>query len=708
MIKLVVFDFDGVFSDGKFYFDSEGTCTRKSYHARDAMALRLLQDAGMKTAIISHDESVDVRNSFHLAGRLNYLSAGKQGSKLKILNEWLKEEPEIGYENVAYIGDDLADLEILRVCGLSACPADALEQLLESVDYVCKHTSGNGAVREFTEHILFVNRPLVAMIPVRAGSTRCKNKNIRDFSDTNLLQLKIQTLKEVRGISEIIVSSDSPEMLAIAKAENVTACERSRDGCNTYDVKNFMKNLSQKIGRNKFMLYVHVTTPLISVEVYNDIITTWYDVVKKGYDSLVTVTNIKEFTFFHGQSLNYDSLNPIPSQSLPNDLHKLNFGCHILDNNTIAGLNIGKRPYFYETDGSMSTDIDYNSDFLQAELQYNEDLISEEICDNVMKSRGEVEILDCTLRDGGYLTNWDFSEQYVIDCYKAVTEAGVSYFEIGFRSNYDLIPNKGMWCYSTEEAINSIYEQYQGCKLAVMAKVGTVTIDDFVPCEQSHVSLVRVQLSRLTAEKISLYDMESLLEAKKLSMELIGYGYDVTFNVACGDLITQPEFELIGKVFQDVPLKAFYLADTFGGFDDKIVAKQLHLCQKNMTHYKFGFHAHNNRQDALSKTKKAIFHGCTIIDTCIGGLGRGAGNLPLELFICHDPSRLSAIVDFYIVHDMSKLSDLYYYLAGHLSVHPDYILEILDTLPLNENHVGLILKINKKYYDTNLIKSFRA
>ena len=116
----------------------------------------------------------------------------------------------------------------------------------------------------------------------------------------------------------------------------------------------------------------------------------------------------------------------------------------------------------------------------------------------------EANLIDCTLRDGGYLNNWEFSDDEVIDCYKAVTEAGYDYFEIGFRTNRKLLENKGKWCYSSEEDINKIYQKYNGCKIVVMAKIGTVTIDDFIEKDKSNVTMVRVLLARFTLENDSL------------------------------------------------------------------------------------------------------------------------------------------------------------------------------------------------------------
>ena len=71
-----------------------------------------------------------------------------------------------------------------------------------------------------------------------------------------------------------------------------------------------------------------------------------------------------------------------------------------------------------------------------------------------------MELLDCTIRDGGYLNNWNYTNDEVLDCYKSVTRAGIDYFEIGFKTNENLLPGKGKWCYSREEDIRINFDAW--------------------------------------------------------------------------------------------------------------------------------------------------------------------------------------------------------------------------------------------------------
>ena len=750
MIKLVVFDFDGVFTDGMFNFDNNNN-VNKSYNAKDAYSLNILKQNNIKCGIITNDKIVSIKHAPHIFDRLDKVSIGSENPKLDIITEWIKEY-NLSYKEVAYIGDDLPDIPILEKVGFSGCPNDAVEDVKNISNYICKNDGGKGAVREFVDLIIknSVNTKtqeisydysytqqkndgkITAVIPVRKGSTRCKNKNIRNFGDTNLLKLKIETLKKVNGIDRILVSSNCDIMLGIAKNMGVDIHKRDEQYCTTEcSGSKFMINLAQQVS-TEYFLYSTCVTPLIS---YNSIENCIDHLDKlQTYDSLVIANVSKNFMWDMKKPINYDLNNAPPSQELP-QYYIPNFSCCLIrTKNVIEYKNvIGKKPFFIETDTVSGLDIDENSDFINAELLYNENILNEKTCKMILeKRRDKIELLDCTIRDGGYLNNWEFTDEEVVDCYKAVSEAGYDYFEIGFRTNKLSLLNKGKWCYSTEDDINNIYQKYQGCKIAVMAKMDTVTIKDFVKKSESNISMVRVLLARVTNEngvKICKYNNNDLERTKNFCQELINYGYEVCVNFGCGDIIEQNEIKLMANIFHDINIKALYLADTYGGFNTNNIPKQLHRFYYEFNKYNstifFGFHCHNNNGDALEKTKKAIFHGCNIIDSCIGGLGRGAGNLKSEELMSYlytDKTyyinKVYPLIVYFDKHILSKkeynvklMNHPYYKISGYLSLHPDYISEIL----LNHNSsveedINLIVKLdeytklnNERNYNKNLI-----
>ena len=156
MIKFVVFDFDGVFTDGKFYFNNTSNSISKCYNAKDSYSLKILNKKNIKCGIITNDKIVSIKNAPHIFDRLDKFSIGENRKKLDILNEWLKEY-NFSLEETAYIGDDLADICILEKIGFSSCPNDAIDEVKKICKYVCKKKGGEGAVREFVNKIIEMN-----------------------------------------------------------------------------------------------------------------------------------------------------------------------------------------------------------------------------------------------------------------------------------------------------------------------------------------------------------------------------------------------------------------------------------------------------------------------------------------------------------------------------------------------------------------------
>lgn len=584
---------------------------------------------------------------------------------------------------------------------------------------------------------LYNNGKITAVIPVRKGSTRCKNKNIRNFGDTNLLQLKIETLKQVEGIDKILVSSNCDLMLKIAKDMGVDIHKRDEQYCTTLCSGSDMYCALANAVTTEYMLYTHCVAPFISSDIYEDIIKIYKN---NNYDSIMTSHELKEYLWYNNKPLNYEYDNAPPSQTI-NGYYIPTFGaCLVKKNFVLKNRNIiGFNPYFYNVDTCKSLDIDYAIDFITSEMLHNNNIYSDNICEIILEKRQDkLSLLDCTIRDGGYLNNWEFSDNEVVDCYKAVTEAGYDYFEIGFRTNPKLLPNKGKWCYSSEKDINTTFDTYNGCKIAVMAKIGTVTIDDFVEKNKSNVTMVRVLLARSTLDNgvsKSYYNRKDVIEAKTLCQQLIDYGYEVCMNFGCGDIITDDEINIIASEFHNVNLRALYLADTYGGFHSNNLSNQLHKFYCELEKYNsklpFGFHSHNNNEDALNKTITGIYHGCTMIDSCIGGLGRGAGNLKTEQLITHlyrnnldYIQKITPIITYFDKHIVSKIdyqknrycnSHPYYMISSVFSLHPNYIHEILQMNTTVANDIECIVKLdnytknhNQRNYNHKLIKQLSS
>jgi len=229
----------------------------------------------------------------------------------------------------------------------------------------------------------------------------------------------------------------------------------------------------------------------------------------------------------------------------------------------------------------------------------------------------------------------------------------------------------------------------------------------------------------------SMYNADDIARAKELCEQLLHYGYEVCMNFGCGDIISDGEINMIASAFHTINLKAIYLADTYGGFNSHNVPIQLHkfytAFDKYHSYPPFGFHAHNNNEDALNKTITAIYHGCGLVDSCIGGLGRGAGNLKSEQLISHmygtDTEYMKIMTPLVLYFDRYILSKNdycanhyvqshpYYMISSVLSLHPNYIANILTAPADVEDDIRTMLALdrytkerNERNYDKSLLK----
>lgn len=209
-----------------------------------------------------------------------------------------------------------------------------------------------------------------AVIPVRSGSVRVKNKNIKRFANSSLLEIKINQLKRISCIEKITVNTDCEKMIKIAKEMNVSYFKRQKKYSNC---KSKINDVWQNIAKNTegdIILYTNVTNPLIEDRSYFESIDIF---LKNNYDSVNSVTSIKEFLWMNNKPLNYSPEEQPRSQDLPEVFHP-NFAINIIEkdymfkNKTI----IGKNFFPYVVNKIEAIDIDTEEDFKIAEILFKE------------------------------------------------------------------------------------------------------------------------------------------------------------------------------------------------------------------------------------------------------------------------------------------------------------------------------------------------
>ena len=149
-IKLIITDVDGVLTDGGMYYSEKGESFKK-FNTRDGMGVELLRNHKIPVVIITGENSkIVVKRAKKLLIKDVFIGIKKK----ELLLSKICKKYDINKNNIAYIGDDINDLEILKQIGFSACPADGISIIKKNTDYICKSKGGEGVLREIADLII--------------------------------------------------------------------------------------------------------------------------------------------------------------------------------------------------------------------------------------------------------------------------------------------------------------------------------------------------------------------------------------------------------------------------------------------------------------------------------------------------------------------------------------------------------------------------
>jgi len=240
--------------------------------------------------------------------------------------------------------------------------------------------------------------------------------------------------------------------------------------------------------------------------------------------------------------------------------------------------------------------------------------------------RPEIKVVDCSIRDGGLMNNHQFSYEFVRNVYKALSDAGVDYIELGYRNSKKQFPPEeyGPWKHCEDEDILRVIDGIESnSKIAVMGDVGRVDMDDVKPASESPIDMIR------TAVYVKDID-----KAIYMANEFHDKGYETTINVMAISRDQGPELdEAIDQIEQECKCEAVYIVDSFGALDQEGVQHLMKRFKKNLKTKEIGYHGHNNQQLAFSNTIEAVIQNATRLDGTVYGIGRAAGNCHLELLL---------------------------------------------------------------------------
>ncbi|MHA7942471.1 aldolase catalytic domain-containing protein [Formosa sp. 3Alg 14/1] len=313
------------------------------------------------------------------------------------------------------------------------------------------------------------------------------------------------------------------------------------------------------------------------------------------------------------------------------------------------------------------------------------------------------EILDCTLRDGGYYTNWDFNVELVEDYCKAMEELPIEYVEIGYRS----IPLKGYlgeYFYCPDYVMKRLSALMPTKKLVIILDEKNIRpehLKDLLePCKP-FVSMVRMAI-----------DPKNFKRAIVLAKAVKAMGFQVGFNVMYMSSWKEDASFLDLLVGLDDVIDCFYMVDSFGGVLPEDVKETIELV-KSKSNVTLGFHGHNNLEMALINSLTAIENGCELIDGTITGMGRGAGNLRTELLLTYLNSTGILDLNFtklsYVVDEFETLkanykwgTNLPYMFSGAFSLPQK---QVMEWVGMNRYPIGNIvnaLKNQKEALEDNI------
>ena len=300
---------------------------------------------------------------------------------------------------------------------------------------------------------------------------------------------------------------------------------------------------------------------------------------------------------------------------------------------------------------------------------------------SILSVREDIKVFDCTIRDGGLVNNYHFSDEFVKAHYETCLAAGVDYMEIGKNVSPTIMSEAeyGPWNFCKEEDIRRIVgENKTNMKIAVMSDIGRSLKEELRPKSESVVDMIR----------IATY-IHQIPAAIELIEDAHAKGYETTVNIMAISKSFDDELDEVLEQLSKTNVDVIYIADSFGSFYPeqikKLTEKYLSFSQK--TGKKVGIHAHNNLQLAYANTLESMIYGTSFLDVTISGLGRGAGNCPLELligFLKNPKYKLTPVLKFieeYIVPLEKELDWGYsipYMITGQLNEHPRAAMKARD------------------------------
>ena len=294
---------------------------------------------------------------------------------------------------------------------------------------------------------------------------------------------------------------------------------------------------------------------------------------------------------------------------------------------------------------------------------------------NLMNYRDSIKVVDATLRDGGLVNDFFFSDKFVHDLYLANIKAGVDYMEFGYKGDKEMFDKTkfGKWKFCDEDDLRAVVgDNDTDLKIAVMADVGRCNYkEDIIDRNDSVIDLIRV--ATYLNQIPTAVDMIENAKSK---------GYEVSCNIMAISTAQEGDLRAALDILGKSPVDVIYIVDSFGAMYPEQMQRLAALYVEFAEKYgkKIGIHAHNNQQLAFANTIEAVGDGVDWLDATYSSMGRGAGNCAMELllgFLKNPKYNVFPVIKFIDEH-MTKMReqgivwgyDLQYLMTGLLNQHP--------------------------------------
>ena len=301
---------------------------------------------------------------------------------------------------------------------------------------------------------------------------------------------------------------------------------------------------------------------------------------------------------------------------------------------------------------------------------------------NLMTVRTDVKVLDATIRDGGLVNGFYFTDEFVNELYRTNVKAGVDYMEFGYKASKDMFDvNKfGKWKFCDEDDIRAIVgDNNSDLKISVMADVGRCDYKkDIIDRKDSVIDMVRVA-TYINTMPAAIHMIEDAKEK----------GYEVTCNIMAISNAQETDLDTALKMLAETNVDGVYLVDSYGSlYPEQIRAlSDKYVDAMDAAGKYVGIHAHNNQQLAFANTIESMTRGVSLLDATMSSMGRGAGNCAMELllgFLKNPKYNLFPVLKFVETQMMALkeqgvvwVYDIPYFLTGRLNLHPSSAIDCM-------------------------------